>query len=145
MMMPAGSPWAAGAKRQILLDTSVWGHYRFADQEDQGESGGWTLSESVPVEDGELKETDQSAQEDRTSAGVSGKGRRIFFETKSLAEVYAQQGHVGTALEIYRRIHRRHPEDRQVLDRMAELETRIGLRKGVRPKPETPHQGESTA
>jgi len=102
------------------------------------------LSESVPVEDGELREADQSAQKDPASASVSGKGRKIFFETKSLAEVYAQQGHISTALEIYRRIHQRYPEDQQAADRVAELEMRVGLRKGARPKSDIPNQGDST-
>jgi hypothetical protein len=130
--------------RQILLDTWVRGYYRFADQEDQGVSGGRTLSESTPVEDGELQESGQSTREDPASAGVSGKGRKIFFETKSLAEVYAQQGHVSTALEIYRRIHQRHPDDQQAANRVAELETRTGSKKGVKPKSSMPDQGEST-
>jgi hypothetical protein len=143
MIMLGGPRWAVGAQRQILLDTRIRGYYRFADQ-DQGESGGWTLSESVPVENGEFQETGQGGRNVPGSGGISGEGRKIFFETKSMAEVYAQQGHVSTALEIYRRIHRRHPEDRQVLDRMAELEARISSRKGVRPKSETPGQGEST-
>ncbi len=101
------------------------------------------MSESTPVEDGELQETDQSTTKDPASAGVSGKGRKIFFETKSLAEVYAQQGHVSTALEIYRRIHRGHPEDQQAADRVAELEMRAGFRKVARPKSDVPNQGDS--
>jgi hypothetical protein len=121
----------------------VSGYYRFADQEDQGVSGGRTLSESTPVEDGELQETDQSTAKDPASAGVPGKDRRIFFETKSLAEVYAQQGHVSTALEIYRRIHERHPEDQQAANRVAELETHAGSRKGTKPKSSIPGEGES--
>jgi hypothetical protein len=130
--------------RQILLDTWVRGYYRFADQENQGVSGGRTLSDSAPVEDGEFQERDKSASESSASAGVSGKGRKIFFETKSLAEVYAQQGHVSTALEIYRRIQQRHPDDQQAANRVAELETRTGLRRGVKPKSSMPDQGEST-
>jgi predicted PilT family ATPase len=106
-------------------------------------SGGRTLSESTPVEDGELQERDQSVREGPASAGVSGKGRKIFFETKSLAEVYAQQGHVSTALEIYRSIQQRHPDDQQAANRVAELEARTGLRRGTKPKSDMPGQGES--
>jgi hypothetical protein len=77
---------------------------------------------------GERKER---ASPDSSSPGEK---RRIFFETKSLAEVYAQQGHVSIALEIYRRIGKRNPSDQRVEQRISELETRLRSRKPVAPR-----------
>lgn len=42
--------------------------------------------------------------------------------TSTLAEIYAQQGLHDRALEIYRRIARRSPDDPRVAERIAELE-----------------------
>lgn len=42
--------------------------------------------------------------------------------TSTLAEIYAQQGLHDRALEIYRRIARRSPDDARVAERIAELE-----------------------
>lgn len=42
--------------------------------------------------------------------------------TSTLAEIYAQQGLHGRAIEIYRRIQRRDPTDERVAARIAELE-----------------------
>lgn len=42
--------------------------------------------------------------------------------TSTLAEIYAQQGLHDRALEIYRRIARRSPDDARVAGRIAELE-----------------------
>jgi pentatricopeptide repeat protein len=52
------------------------------------------------------------------------KQRRIFFETKSLAEVYAKQGHITMALEIYRRMQKSNPADQEIEKRISELEAR---------------------
>ncbi|UCB52879.1 MAG: hypothetical protein JSV10_01955 [Candidatus Zixiibacteriota bacterium] len=80
-------------------------------------------------------EREETASPDASS---SGEKRRIFFETKSLAEVYAQQGHVSIALEIYRRMQKQNPSDQQVGQRVSELESRLRSRRPVRPK----NQGE---
>ncbi len=58
--------------------------------------------------------------------------RKIFFETESLAEVYARQGHISMALEIYRRIKRRDPTDERICDRISQLEARLSTRRGPR-------------
>ena len=60
--------------------------------------------------------------------------RGIFFETKSLAEVYAQQGHVSIALEVYRRMQKGNPSDQQIEQRISELESRLRSRRPVKPK-----------
>ena len=90
--------------------------------------------ESPPVENrdhlspGERKET---APPESNSPGEK---RRIFFETKSLAEVYAQQGHVSIALEVYRRMQKGNPSDQQIGQRISELESRLRSRRPVKPK-----------
>ncbi|HET6616300.1 MAG TPA: hypothetical protein VFH69_00655 [Gemmatimonadota bacterium] len=45
--------------------------------------------------------------------------------TSTLAEIYAQQGLLGRALSIYRRMLSRTPEDREISGRIENLERRI--------------------
>lgn len=45
--------------------------------------------------------------------------------TRTLADIYAQQGLYDRALEIYRRIQRRAPEDEEIADRIASLRDRL--------------------
>jgi len=77
------------------------------------------------------RERKEAASPDSSS---SVEKRRIFFETASLAEVYAQQGHVSHALEIYRRMQKRDASDQQLAQRISELECRLRSRRPVRPK-----------
>ena len=56
----------------------------------------------------------------RTSRGESGE-----IATSTLAEIYAQQGLLGRALAIYRRILARAPEDAEIAERIDRLERRI--------------------
>lgn len=55
-----------------------------------------------------------------TSRGESGE-----IATSTLAEIYAQQGLLGRALAIYRRIQARAPEDADIAERIDRLERRI--------------------
>jgi hypothetical protein len=45
--------------------------------------------------------------------------------TSTLAEIYAQQGLLGRALAIYRRIQARAPEDAEIAERIERLERRV--------------------
>lgn len=45
--------------------------------------------------------------------------------TSTLAEIYAQQGLLGRALAIYRRIQARAPEDAEIAERIQRLERRV--------------------
>jgi hypothetical protein len=92
--------------------------------------------ESQPVEKFELQEEEENTPKDSKSPFPRGKERRIFFETKSLAEVYAQQGHISTALEIYRRIQERNPSDDSVASRITELKERLYSRRGTKAETE---------
>jgi pentatricopeptide repeat protein len=77
---------------------------------------------------GEREKTDSP---DSSSPGGE---RRIFFQTKSLAEVYAKQGYVSIALEIYRRMQERDASDLQVAQRISELENGFRSRRSGKPK-----------
>lgn len=92
--------------------------------------------ESQPVEEFELQEEDENSPKDTKSSLSRGKERRIFFETKSLAEVYAQQGHISTALEIYRRMQERDPSNGSVANRIIELKERLYSRRSTKPETE---------
>lgn len=75
----------------------------------------------------EMSESFNSSGENEKGASPSnepGEKRRIFFETKSLAEVYAKQGHISMALEIYRRILKKNPFHPEINQRISELEAR---------------------
>jgi hypothetical protein len=55
--------------------------------------------------------------------------------TSTLAEIYAQQGLLGRALSIYRRMLARSPEDGVIADRIRSLEVRMA-EAGPEPRPE---------
>ena len=55
--------------------------------------------------------------------------------TSTLAEIYAQQGLLGRALSIYRRMLARAPEDSVIADRIRSLEVRMA-EAGPEPQPE---------
>jgi hypothetical protein len=61
--------------------------------------------------------------------------RKIHFETKTMAEVYAKQGHNRIALDIYRRIVQKNPLDAEAQKRISELEAKLSPRKERVAKP----------
>jgi hypothetical protein len=67
------------------------------------------------------------------------KERKIFFDTKSMAEVYASQGYISIALEIYKRILQKNPSDTEAQKRISELETKLSSKRErqVRPHPDS--------
>ena len=59
--------------------------------------------------------------------------------TSTLAEIYAQQGLLGRALSIYRRMLTRTPDDAEIAGRIRNLEQRIA-ETGVEPAVERPSE-----
>lgn len=57
------------------------------------------------------------------------KTRKIYFETKSMAEVYAKQGHTMIALEIYKKVLQKNPSDSETQKRISELEAKVSSRR----------------
>jgi len=47
------------------------------------------------------------------------------FATLSMARIYESQGYLEKALAIYDELHRKHPEDREVAERLASLQRRL--------------------
>ena len=90
--------------------------------------------ESPSVENRDHLSPDERKETAPPESNSSGEKRRIFFETKSLAEVYAQQGNVSVALEIYRRVQKQTPSDQQAGQRVSELEGRLRSRRSPKPK-----------
>ncbi len=77
---------------------------------------------------------DSYSEESRKEAGVTieetpKKERKIFFETKTMAEVYAKQGHTMIALDIYKRIFQKNPSDEETQKRISELEAKLSSRR----------------
>lgn len=71
--------------------------------------------------------------------------RKIFFETKTLADVYAKQGHTSIALEICKRILQKNPLDSEAQNRVSELEIKLSPRREKFTKPQGDLSKESTA
>lgn len=89
--------------------------------------------ESASVENHNDLASDEKKKEVFSSSSYEPRERkRIFFETKSLAEVYAKQGHILMALEIYRRIFEKNPSDDQAEKRISELEGHLSAKRGIR-------------
>ncbi len=77
-----------------------------------------------------------SEKEDASSPGSQERRekRKIFFLTRSLAEVYAKQNHISMALEVYRRMQDKNPADPEIGRRIVELEESLSSKRGVRYK-----------
>jgi dienelactone hydrolase len=81
-----------------------------------------------------------------TKEEASKREKKIFFETKTMAEVYARQGYTTIALDIYKRILQKNPSDFEAQKRIAELETKLSSRreKLARPHEDASKEGIST-
>jgi hypothetical protein len=64
-----------------------------------------------------------------TKEGITKKEKKIFFETKTMAAVYAKQGYAAIALDIYKRIFQKNPSDLEAQKRISELETKLSSRR----------------
>ena len=90
--------------------------------------------ESPPAENRDRLNIDEkTVRVSSISNGLENK-KRIFFETKSLAEVYAKQGHISVALEIYRRMKKRNPSDDQIEKRISELKSQVFAKRRIKSK-----------
>jgi CRISPR/Cas system-associated protein endoribonuclease Cas2 len=87
-------------------------------------------------EENNLSLTKTELETSPTKEGITKKERKIFFETKTMAEVYAKQGYTAIALDIYKRIFQKNPSDLEAQQRISELETKLSSRreKLVRPQ-----------
>lgn len=90
--------------------------------------------ESSSVENSDRFSLDEKKERASSTSNETGKKKRVFFETKSLAEVYAKQGHISTALEIYKKIQKRNPSDPQIEERISELEAHLSTRRDIKVK-----------
>jgi hypothetical protein len=48
-----------------------------------------------------------------------------IFVTETMAELYLQQGHLDSALDIYRKLHEQRPNDARLIERVRSLEDRV--------------------
>lgn len=76
--------------------------------------------------DSEKEEANSSGSPERREK------RKIFFLTRSLAEVYVEQSHINLALEVYRRMQDKNPTDPEIGKRIVELEENLLSKRGVR-------------
>ena len=95
--------------------------------------------ESTPVENPDRANSEEEKEEFFSAPSPRKKEeKKIFFLTRSLAEVYAQQGHAAMALEIYRRMLAGNPADPEIEKRIIELEENLGAKKGIKSKEQNP-------
>ena len=90
--------------------------------------------ESLPVENQNGFSKDEKKERVSSGSNELRREKKIFFETKSLAEVYANQGHISMALEIYKRIQKRNTSDQQIEKRISGWESHLSTRRGVKSK-----------
>jgi ribosomal protein S3 len=91
--------------------------------------------ESTPNENRGSINLDEPKDETSSSLSNGHKGKRkIFFVTKSLAEVYAKQGHISVAVEIYRKMLGINPSDIDIEKRIAELESHPSAKRSIKSK-----------
>ena len=91
--------------------------------------------ESTPIENRGSFNSDEPKDEISSSVSNGHKGKRkIFFLTRSLAEVYAKQGHISMAVEIYRKMLEINPSDIEIEKRIAELESHPSAKRSMKSK-----------
>ena len=122
-----------GNSKKFFLDTKSLRYYRFCDQKDQGAFGGKSSLESSPAENRDRLSLDEKKERVSSASNEPVKKKRISFETESLAEVYAKQGHILMALEIYKKIQKRNPSD-EIGKRISELEGHPSTKRGIKSK-----------
>lgn len=71
---------------------------------------------------------------DTSTSGERKDKKKIFFLTRSMAEVYVKQNHLASALEIYRRMLAVNPADQNLERRIAELEECLSAKRGIKSK-----------
>lgn len=67
-----------------------------------------------------------AAADDESAGEKSGLEPAGPFITETVAELYLQQGFTGEALLVYRQLARSKPRDQRIIDRIADLEQRLG-------------------
>jgi tetratricopeptide (TPR) repeat protein len=91
-------------------------------------------SSAPPVESNEpVVVADDAAARGSTPAASS-----EIFVTETMADLYLSQGHVDSALDIYRRLLEHRPEDSRLAERIREVESRVSGRTARVTTPEIP-------
>jgi hypothetical protein len=94
------------------------------------------LEQSKSDELSELGVEEAVEQAEVTTEEAPRKERKIFFETKTMAEVYAKQGHTVIALEIYKRVFQKNPSDSEAQKKISELQAKLPFKKEKFAKPQ---------
>jgi tetratricopeptide (TPR) repeat protein len=91
-------------------------------------------SEATPVEPSEPVSplAEASAREETPASGSE------IFVTETMADLYLSQGHLDSALDIYRRLQEHRPDDARLAERIREVESRASGRASRVATPEVP-------
>jgi hypothetical protein len=132
---------------KFSLDIVKLKYYRFPNAGERGQAKEEKILEQPGSDERDYLCSEKSGKETGvTIEETPKKERKIFFETKTMAEVYAKQGHAMIALEIYKRIFQKNPSDAEAQKRISELETKLSSRreKLVRTHGDPSKEGNST-
>jgi len=115
---------------KFLLDIVKLKYYRFPNAGERGQAKEEKILEQLKSDGADDLCSEKSGKETGVMIEETPKKeRKIFFETKTMAEVYAKQGHAVIALEIYKRIFQKNPSDAEAQKRISELETKLSSRR----------------
>jgi tetratricopeptide (TPR) repeat protein len=99
----------------------------------------------APVEEPQVAVNETSSVTDEPAEDVAWrrtpKAEQSPFITRTMAELYAQQGHRDAALDVYRQLALRHPDDAAILERIEQLSASPGIELEVAPVSDAvPHE-----
>lgn len=87
--------------------------------------------EEVVQEEVGVTELKESAPAKEPAPGKESAPGRVMLETATIAEIYAKQGFPEMALDVYRRLAKKNPEDSKIKKRIEELKALISSSKNT--------------
>lgn len=145
----------AGVIAHVPTDVPTLATEGFFDVVPVEEKAGAPTVEYVPVDGGhdghEVPESIEQAQsptvpgEDEMTNEPSAAEPAEVFVTETMAELYIQQGHLDSALDIYRKLVEQRPDEPELQDRLRAIEDWIfGAPADVAASPPSPEEGGAT-
>jgi hypothetical protein len=97
--------------------------------------GGRRFLEQTPADMSNNSESEAPREEIGTSdSGERREKKRFAFLTRSLAEVYVEQNHLASGLEIYRRMLAQNHTNQELERRIKELEDNLAAKRWIKSK-----------
>jgi len=118
---PAAESVAEGTPVEPAAESAAEGTPAVKDTEEAASAGSVAANRSDAQGDGAEVYDEQAPPPEEVSWRKTPRPEESPFVTKTMADLYARQGYDAAALDVYRQLAIRHPEDSSIRDRIAEL------------------------